>query len=492
LNLAMILQDIAASFGEDVHPCPCSYDIPELKAQVVLLKGRKSKYIGLRAGEPLSVLRPLYTQHSEGQFFGLYPFDLPSYRFLSAFLPYLRPQPFDSRPSFGCGDRLGMVSAAQIKALEQFPVFPVLAQQSPRELEKTHRTFAAVLLDAVWGILESGYQGSFGADADHIKDERYLCEARDAGFTVYTLDLSEDVDHGIFSESVPLLQERFQASLSCVRELFKRYAGKQYTLGPDITVDLSEEKLLPIVLAYLPAIEKVERFHALLRESLGSSFSLEISLDEGEKVTSPEVHFFIAEELHRRGIDFQSLAPRFPGSFEKGIDYIGSTEEFARALRSHVTIQKNLGGYRLSLHSGSDKFSIYPIFFQETEGFFHLKTSGTSWLVALETIAEVKPELFFRVYRVAYETFEENLKAYRISVRKEELPVTPENVMEADLQQLFAHPGVRQFLHIAYGSVLDALGEELREALAQAEVRHYEKVEENLRKHLLVLFGKRF
>lgn len=212
----------------------------------------------------------------------------------------------------------------------------------------------------------------------------------------------------------------------------------------------------------------------------------------GEGLTSPEVHFFIAEELHRRGIDFQSLAPRFPGSFEKGIDYIGSTEEFARALRSHVTIQKNLGGYRLSLHSGSDKFSIYPIFFRETEGFFHLKTSGTSWLAALETVAEVKPELFFQVYRVAYETFEENLKAYRVSVRKEELPVTPEDVVEADLHRLLAHPGVRQCLHIAYGSVLDALGEELREVLVQAEARHYEKVEENLRKHLLVLFGERF
>ncbi|MEM1875146.1 MAG: tagaturonate epimerase family protein, partial [Candidatus Hadarchaeales archaeon] len=226
----------------------------------------------------------------------------------------------------------------------------------------------------------------------------------------------------------------------------------------------------------------------ILRENL-HSFSLEISLDEGDMVTSPEAHFFVASELHRRKIDFQSLAPRFPGFFEKGVDYIGNIEEFAQSLRTHAVIQRNLGGYRLSLHSGSEKFSVYPIFVQETDGLFHIKTSGTSWLVALETIAEVNPDLFAQVYQVAYETFEENAKAYRISVKKEELPEAV-SLKDGNISRLLSNPKIRQFLHVSYGSVLRSLGEELREALWREEDRHYNNVQKNIEKHMCALFGK--
>ncbi|MBC7218247.1 MAG: hypothetical protein H5U36_08965 [Candidatus Caldatribacterium sp.] len=486
-----VLQDFSEALGEPLRLCLREYDVLEPPAKVILLKGRRSKYIGLVAERnPLAEkIRPVCEKPLNGKSaIFLYSFGFEVYQFLRNVFPQLRPKTFDHRPSFGCGDRLGMVSAAHVRALERFPVFPVLAQQSPRELERTRRTFREVLVDAAWGVLESGYQGPFGADADHIKDEERLLEAMDAGFTIYTLDLSGEVNHRILREGASSLQ----GFSSNVREILRWHARGRYVLSQDVRLELSEEKLPPVVLSYLPAIEKVERFSDLLRGRLGSSFSLEISLDEGEGITSPEAHFFVAEELRRRGVNFESLAPRFPGSFEKGVDYIGDIEKFARALRVHAVIQRNLGGYRLSLHSGSDKFSIYPVFFQETGGFFHLKTSGTSWLRALETLAEARPELFFQVYRIAYDTFEENAKAYHVSVRKEELPVTPENITKQDLRMLFVDPRIRQLLHIAYGSVLDALGEELREVLAQEEERHYGKVEENIRKHLLALFGESF
>lgn len=483
-------REIAEALGDDVRYSPKEYDIPELGAQVVLLKGKEFRYIGFFTGKDSlpDCPRPVFVRSLGGRKVFVHSFDLEMYQFLVTFFPHLKPKPLDYRPSFGCGDRLGMVSAAQIRALARFPVFPVLAQQSPRELERTHRTFVEVLLDAVWGMLEEGYKGPFGADADHIKDEAYLREARDLGFSMYTLDLSEKVNLAAFTKDLSVLRRWFETLSPHQKEVFKMYEGKHYTLTPGVTIDLSEDRFLRIFLAYLPAIEEIERFFAILRENL-HSFSFEISLDEGDMVTSPEAHFFVASELHRRKIDFQSLAPRFPGFFEKGVDYIGNIEEFAQSLRTHAVIQRNLGGYRLSLHSGSEKFSVYPIFVQETDGLFHIKTSGTSWLVALETIAEVNPDLFAQVYQVAYETFEENTKAYRISVKKEELPEAV-SLKDGNISRLLSNPKIRQFLHVSYGSVLRSLGEELREALWREEDRHYNNVQKNIEKHMCALFGK--
>jgi len=374
--------------------------------------------------------------------------------------------------------------------LERFPVFPVIAQQSPRELEKTHRTFRDVLLGAVWGVLESGYRSPFGADADHIKGEEHLKEARACGFSMYTLDLSDEVDRTVFGWEAKALQERYETLKTEEREVFLRYRGREWRLSSGVTISFSEERLLTLVLAYLPAVKKVEYFHALLEEG-GFPFDLEVSLDEGEVETSPEAHFFVAEELHRRGVDFQSIAPRFPGSFEKAIDYVGEKETLASALRAHALITGNIGGYRLSLHSGSDKFSIYPLFFRETKGVFHVKTSGTSWLASLSTVAEVHPEFFRTVYAIAYETLEENLKAYALSLERNDVPPHLQGIPDSELSRFcFSHPKIRQLLHIAYGAILDRVGEELYGILFKAEKKHFAKVRENIERHLHTLFSK--
>lgn len=479
-------EEVRGVLGSDVRFGLKAYDVPGLQAKIVLLKTKESKYVGVVGEElsPFNRFRPVLKRNTVS----LYPFDFELYQLLATLFPHLKPKPLDHRPSFGCGDRLGMVSRAHIRALAQFPVFPVLAQQSPRELERTRRTFVDVLLDAVWGLLEEGYPGPFGADADHIRDEIHLREARDLGFSMYTLDLSEKMNMLAFEKDISVLRRWFETLNPSQKEVFKVYAGKRYNLTPEATIDFSEERFLPIFLAYLPVLEEAERLFAILQEGL-TDFSLEISLDEGGVVTSPEAHFFVASELHRRKIDFQSLAPRFPGSFEKGIDYIGSVSAFAQALYIHEVVCENLGGYRLSLHSGSDKFSIYSVFAQKTGGVFHIKTSGTSWLAALETVAEAHPTLFARIYHVAYETFEENAKAYQISVRKEELPKVSD-LREENLSCLLFDPRVRQFLHISYGSVLNTLGEELRETLWKEEDRHCEKVRRNIERHLQALFGK--
>jgi len=105
-------------------------------------------------------------------------------------------------------------------------------------------------------------------------------------------------------------------------------------------------------------------------------------------------------------------------------------------------------------------------------------------------VAEKNPELFLRIYQVAYDTFEENLKAYRLSVRKEELPANIGKVKESDVPKLLRDTRICQLLHISYGSILEVVGEELRRFLFAEENTHYRKVCENIRKHLVVLFGE--
>ena len=92
-------------------------------------------------------------------------------------------------------------------------------------------------------------------------------------------------------------------------------------------------------------------------------------------------------ELLRLGVKFVSLAPRFVGRFEKGVDYIGDLALFEAELAQHAAVQKHFGNYKISIHSGSDKFSIYPLFAKYTEGKVHLKTAGTSYLEALRVMA---------------------------------------------------------------------------------------------------------
>jgi hypothetical protein len=159
---------------------------------------------------------------------------------------------------------------------------------------------------------------------------------------------------------------------------------------------------------YLRAVEFAAEMYRALAEKLPRGFDFEVSVDETETPTSPLEHFFVVQELRRREVEIASIAPRFSGSLEKAVDYRGDLEVFRRDLRAHVAIARALGGYRISLHSGSDKFSLYPVFAKEADGLFHVKTAGTSYLVALEVIAKRVPDLFREIYKFSLARFPED------------------------------------------------------------------------------------
>jgi hypothetical protein len=234
--------------------------------------------------------------------------------------------------------------------------------------------------------------------------------------------------------------------------------------------------------------------YEFLKNYKKNDFDLEISVDETPTVTSPLAHLFIVLELQRRGVNFQNLALHFLGDWQKGIEYIGNVEQFAREFSLHAAIAKNIGGYKLSLHTGSDKFSVYPDFAQETEGLYHIKTAGTSWLEEVKVVAMKEPELYREIHRFALENFEKDRASYNLTTDLSRVPDI-NAIADDELVNLFKQNDSRQLIHITYGSILRARDKEgkyifkdrIYKVLFQYEEDHYQELSYHIRRHLELL-----
>jgi hypothetical protein len=188
----------------------------------------------------------------------------------------------------------------------------------------------------------------------------------------------------------------------------------------------------------------------------GKPWEIEISLDELPVVTRPADHEYVVRGLARRGVRVAAVAPRFPGSFEKGVDFRGSLPAFARALAAHVAVARRLGGYKISVHSGSDKFRVYRTVARITRGRFHVKTAGTSWLESLRTVARADPKLFREIVAHARKAFPAARQSYQISARLTDVPA-PGRITNHRLESVYLdRPAARQVLHVAFGAILGA------------------------------------
>lgn len=453
----------------------------------------------LRAGEvELALVRVgnakfLYLSRSLPGFTGrelqeggvLCPLTPENARALMELVPELKPRRLPHGPSFGFGDRIGLATPGHIRAARGSRAFPVLAQQSVRENARTGRSFAQVLADAAFGALQEGYLEGFAADADHLKSVEDAREAAKWGYTFFTCDPS---DHVVAAErlSERILRRRF-LSLPDAPKLKSEYLDKSFEIEGLGKLWFSETELMRAAVKYLRAVEFAAEMYHALKQELPGGFDFELSVDETETPTSPLEHYFVVQELKRRDVELTSLAPRFSGALEKAVDYRGDLEVFRRDLKAHVALAKALGGYRISLHSGSDKFSLYPLFAKEAEGLFHIKTAGTSYLVALEVVAERAPELFREIYRLSVERFAEDRVSYHLSTNTAALP-SPEGLSDEELRRLLEEPDPRQVLHVAYGSVLQSpLGDELKRVLLDHESDYISLLERHLGRHLELL-----
>ena len=414
-------------------------------------------------------------------------------RALRAAWPGLQPQPLGLQTSAGCGDRLGLATPGHVRALRAVsarpgarPVAPIFAQQSIREMTRTHRTPEDVLADATWGAFAEGWAGPVGADADHLKTPADIDVCVAAGYSFYTFDPGAYVDSQADTASSADLAGKvaalpWAALDSSPADLRHRYAGQSYDLGSR-ALDLTEENVLRAAAKYGAAVAHVAAQYRHLAAQ-GVPFEVEVSVDETETPTTHGEQIYVASELHRLGVDFVSLAPRYVGRFEKGVDYIGDLAALAADLAGHAAIARALGPYKLSLHSGSDKFSVYPLIVAATGGMVHLKTAGTSYLEALRVFAALEPGLFREIAALAYDRYPEDRATYHVSAELSDW-VDLAGLNDTELPGLLENNPVREILHVTFGSALARYGTEIKAALAARPAAYTAGLERHFIRHL--------
>ena len=409
---------------------------------------------------------------------------------LRGVLTFTRPSPLGRKEiTVGLGDRLGLAGPGHIAAIRGYRAWPVLAQQSVRELALTNRTFTEVLDASTWAVFREGFREPWGADGDHLKSIDQVEAALSAGLTMITADVSEHL-HGQFAARSGAEIDAAWAVLDRVEreELESRYLSTSFRLSAREAVRFTPRELRRTVLVFRDAAAQAARLYRAGVAARGEAgFDFELSIDETEAPTAPQAHLFMALEARRQGVALLSLAPRFAGEFQKAIDYIGTVGEFERSFAAHAAIADALG-YRISVHSGSDKFSVFPSIGRLSNGKFHIKTAGTSWLEALRVTAAADAGLFRELYAVALEGYPNARALYSVTPDLAALPET-KSIADRDAVRLLDDVHARRVLHITYGETLAVpeLKRRLFDLLGRRGPEYSRALQEHIGRHLSLL-----
>ncbi len=412
-------------------------------------------------------------------------------RSLREALPFLSPSLSGGRPSVGFGDRTGLATPGHVQALARSKFFPVFAQQSIREMTRTARTPEQVLDDAVFGVLQPGWMGGWGADADHLKRAEDVERTARAGFVLFTLDVGDHIGKDVAKMSDAALAEATLAIPGSGRWM-REYLGRSWKF-PGFAVTFDERTLRETIVKYGRAVLQAALLADRAKAARGDRpCEIEMSVDETHEDTTEADHVFVARELRERGVKMAAIAPKFIGDFETGIDYRGDRKAFERSIARHAAIAKAMGGHKLSIHSGSDKFSLYPAVARATKGRFHLKTAGTSWLEALRAVCRKDPALFREIADFARGRYEQDRATYFISGRVEDVP-PPAELADRDLERVYLNEDAgRQILHVTYGSIFQsALKARLFDVLVREEEEYAGCLAKHLGRHVAGLAARR-
>jgi hypothetical protein len=416
-----------------------------------------------------------------------------------------KPVPLGLAPSFGFGDRTGLATPGHAAALMDAGkgILPIFAQQSIREMTRTGRTPAQVFADAAAGVELAGYQGISGADADHLKTPQDIARTAAAGFVFFTIDPSAEVDANADGCSADELDAKFKL-VAEQTPWVSSYEGKDVSLPTGSKIHFDQATCRKGAVKYGRAINlaiELGRHIELTARQHSSGFEIELSVDETPQPTTLAEHYLIVDQLRKAGVNLISLAPRFIGDFEKGVDYKGDAAAFERSLADHAAIAAMLGPYKLSLHSGSDKLSIYPALARATGGLFHVKTAGTSYLEALRVAARVDARLFRRLVVFARDRYDTDRATYHVSATNQMVPPPSAISDDKELERRYlgswestprgkglSVPG-RQIMHCTFGSTLThpEFGPALRGVLEDHPSQYKEILVTHFSKHLEAL-----
>jgi tagaturonate epimerase len=407
--------------------------------------------------------------------------------------------------SIGIGDRFGRQGKAQLMALvmakiQGISITPVW-NKSFREHQIIGTQPGQVREEAEQAVRDSGWSGAYFIDADHISMKTVDNFIDSSNF--FTLDVADFIGQSASDEQVQAFVKRHS-----------RYIGETKISDLGKPLHITQDQLTAIAGQYLYAVEQAERIYCHIAERKSEdTFVIEISMDETAAPQKPVELFFILRAIADHNIPVRTIAPKFSGRFNKGVDYVGDVQQFAGEFEDDLAILayaiKEFSlpeSLKLSVHSGSDKFAIYGVIQKALKKFnagLHLKTAGTTWLEELIGLAEAGGsglDIAKLIYKNAYGRMDELCQPYAtvIDIRRELLP-DPGDVenwdsagftaaLRHDMTNPLYNPNFRQLLHVGY-KIAAELGANFLSAVDEHENVIARNVTENLyQRHVKKLF----
>ncbi len=369
--------------------------------------------------------------------------------------------------SMGIGDRFGRQGNAQLKAFvlaaqKGAEIIPVW-NKSNREHLIVHSEPAEVRIEADAAVKALGWKQPYHVDADHIgikTVDRFITSS-----DFFTIDVADFIGKPAGDAAIAGL----------VKDLHK-LCGSPAIAHLSSPIKIDEAAITRVGKKYLTAVQEARRVFQHIAQAKGSDQCIiEVSMDETDSPQTPDELLLILAAISREEIPIQTIAPKFTGRFNKGVDYVGNVEQFEKEFNDDLAViaycvkefglPKNL---KLSVHSGSDKFSIYqPIrqALKKHNAGLHIKTAGTTWLEEIAAVAEADEAglaLVREIYVEALKRFDELCGPYAsvIDIKRERLPSvqTINHCTGADIAAAVRHEphaptfnsDLRQLLHVGY------------------------------------------
>ena len=409
--------------------------------------------------------------------------------------------------SFGTGDRFGHQGKAQLQAIidakkQGIDITPVW-NKSHREHTTIGTVPDDVRAEADHAVGALGWDGAYRVDADHIglKNVDLFIDSSD----FFTLDVADFIGQPADDDEVAAFVKKY-----------KKYVGSLKIDRINETFDITEEQIKAIADKFLLAIDEAGKIYRHIESAKGAeNFITEVSMDETDQPQTPVEMFFILAAIADRNIPAQTIAPKFTGRFNKGVDYVGDVARFAKEFEQDLAViafaVSEFGlplNLKLSVHSGSDKFSIYGSMNKALKKFdagLHIKTAGTTWLEELIGLALAGGDglaVAKKIYAKALGRFDELCRPYAtvIDIERNKLP-SPQAVNQwsgEEFADALRHnqscdkydPDFRQLLHVAY-KIAAEMGEDYTGALKENEQIIARGVTENIyQRHIKPIFGK--
>lgn len=407
--------------------------------------------------------------------------------------------------SLGVGDRFAHQAKAQLRACQQaaergVEVTPVW-NKSYREHGIVGSRPASVLAAAQAAVEELGWSGPFHVDADHIRLDTVDDFIETSDF--YTLDVADSIGQPASDEDVDAFVARHP-----------ELVGRLEIPGIGEPFETTREEIERIARKFLRAVQDAGAIYRHVAAAKGEgNFIAEVSMDETDTPQTPPELLVILAAIADEGIPAQTVAPKFTGRFNKGVDYVGDVAQFEKEFNEDIAVIAHAvsayelpSNLKLSVHSGSDKFSIYePIrkALARTGAGIHVKTAGTTWLEEIIGLAEAGGEglkLAREIYGKALVDIDALCAPYAsvIDIDRSKLPTEEEvegwtseqyvGALRHDQRNPLYNPSLRQLLHVGY-KVAAKMGERYLRLLRENEEVVGRNVTENLYdRHLKPLF----